>query len=249
MGLKLPERIDKRFSVLFTFIKSLFENIAIKMGNKTYPARSDANEESIFTKNPDDIPITIEKAKNSRISSAAEGTFILPKSITPVNLTDMIYFIVKEQINLYLEGESVTRNCTSIETLYMRLKSDDGFLKFIYDSINQTKKEDSVILDEYIQPCPIPNQVEEGFIGLKLMPKNDSRIPSLKKNKVKIFEECSGTQLVLIMKRMLGISKNQNIYIYKTDGLHINYSESLKNLKRLASVDGLIHLRYSDRYR
>ena len=97
--------------------------------------------------------VIIERSPSSKVSADAEGMYILPKNTNCVNITDLIFSLVKVPILLYISGQDVTHNYTPISMFYSHL--EDDCLYFIYSDKYERPK-DSAVIEEYIKECEIP---------------------------------------------------------------------------------------------
>lgn len=89
----------------------------------------------IRKKYPDRIPVIVEKAKRSTISTIDKCKYLVPADITLGNFM----FIIRKRIQLKPEealfmfvGNTVPSAVTLMSTLYKNHVDDDGFLYIIY---------------------------------------------------------------------------------------------------------------------
>ena len=84
-------------------------------------------------KDPNNINVIIERSPMSKVSDSAEGLYVLPNITNCVNISDLIYSLVKMPILLYLSGQDVTHNYTPISMFSSFFEND--CLYFVYNQL------------------------------------------------------------------------------------------------------------------
>lgn len=99
-------------------------------------------------KDPNNINVIIERSPMSKVSDSAEGLYVLPNITNCVNISDLIYSLVKMPILLYLSGQDVTHNYTPISMFSSFFEND--CLYFVYTDKYERHK-NSILYENYIQ--------------------------------------------------------------------------------------------------
>lgn len=191
-------------------------------------------KELVKFKDPENMNVVIEKSKSAKVGNEAEGMYIIPKSTNCVNLSDLIFSLVKSPIVLYICGQEVTHNYTPI-SMFASLLEDD-YLYFIYADAYE-KPEESYVLEEYIKEAEIDLS---GPLRVILRPGGKQLGPV---KKVKVWDDCTVKQLGMVIEKLIRgeVRSGVELYCHEKKLCPDLYMNDLKNLIR---ADGNIHLTY-----